>query len=80
MAQVRLRNCFSFCGRTWESREDVEETLGFLDAPSPEALPIQHMSTQEVCLPIQNLHPRKTPGFNGMDSKIVKALPSLTDR
>jgi len=31
------------------SREDVEETLAFLDAPSPGALPIQHVSPEEAC-------------------------------
>jgi len=30
------------------SREDVEETLAFLDAPSPNALPIQHVSPEEA--------------------------------
>jgi len=57
------------------SREDVEETLAFLDAPSPNALPIQHVSPEEVCLYIQKLHPRKAPGFDGIDSRIAKALP-----
>jgi len=57
------------------SREDVEETLAFLDAPSPGALPIQHVSPEEVCLHIQKLHPRKALGFDGIDSRIAKALP-----
>jgi len=56
-------------------REDVEETLAFLDAPSPDALPIQHVSPEEVCLHIQKLHPRKEPGFDGIDSRIANALP-----
>jgi len=46
-----------------------------LDAPSPDALPIQHVSPEEVCLHIQKLHPRKAPGFDGIDSRIAKALP-----
>jgi len=57
------------------SREDVKETLAFLDAPSPDALPIQHVSPEEVCLHIQKLHPRKAPVFDGIDSRIAKALP-----
>jgi len=57
------------------SREDVEETLPILDAPSPDALPIQHVGPEEVCLHIQKLHPRKAPGFDGVDSTIAKALP-----
>jgi len=56
-------------------REDVEETLAFLNAPSPDALPIQHVSPEEVFLHIQKLHPRKAPGFDGIDSRIAKALP-----
>jgi len=57
------------------SREDVEETLTFLGAPSPDALPIQHLSPEDVCLHIQKLHPRKAPGLDGIDSRIAKALP-----
>jgi len=57
------------------SHEDVEETLAFLHAPSPDALPIKHVSPEEVCLHIQKLHPRKAPGFDGIDSRIAKALP-----
>jgi len=41
------------------SREDVKETLAFLNAPSTDSLPIQHVSPEEVCLHIQKLHPRK---------------------
>ncbi|KAH8345619.1 hypothetical protein KR059_007662, partial [Drosophila kikkawai] len=55
--------------------EDVEETLAFINAPSPEAVPIQHVSPEEVCLHIRKLHPNKAPGFDGIDSRIAKALP-----
>ncbi|KAH8308530.1 hypothetical protein KR059_008027, partial [Drosophila kikkawai] len=48
--------------------EDIEETLAFINAPSPEAVPIQHVNPEE-------LHPSKAPGFDGIDSRIAKALP-----
>jgi len=57
------------------SSEDVEESLALLYVPSPDALPIQHVSPEEVCLHVQKLHPRKAPGFDGIDSRIAKALP-----
>ncbi|KAH8275077.1 hypothetical protein KR018_007677, partial [Drosophila ironensis] len=57
------------------SSEEVEETMAFINAPSPDALPIQHVSPEEVCLQIRKLHPNKEPGFDGIDTRVARALP-----
>jgi len=76
-------NFFSFCRRTWKALLDIWtrdprgcwENTRLLDASSQDALPIQHISPEEVILYIQKLHPRKAPGFDGIDSRISKAFP-----
>jgi len=55
--------------------EDVDNTLAFLNAPSSAIEPIPHVSPEEVCLQIRKLQCSKAPGFDGIDSRIAKALP-----
>jgi len=55
--------------------EDVDNTLAFLNAPSSAIEPIPRVSPEEVCSRIRKLQRSKAPGFDGIDSRIAKALP-----
>jgi len=54
--------------------DDVDNTLAFLNAPSSAIEPIPHVSPEEDCLQIRQLQRSKSPGFDGIGSRIAKAF------
>ncbi|XP_053960561.1 uncharacterized protein LOC128864828 [Anastrepha ludens] len=54
---------------------DEVEILNFLESPCQMDLPISKISNNEVTTEIHRLNNYKSPGYDYIDSKVVKALP-----
>lgn len=61
---------FSFC-----EAEDERKIKDFLDVPCQMYRPIKHCSPREVEREIIKLNPKKSPGYDFIDAKILKSLP-----
>lgn len=61
---------FSFC-----SNSDSNEITDFLDVPCQMARPIKHFTVREFENEIKKLNCKKSPGYDNIDSRIIKSLP-----
>lgn len=57
------------------TQSDRDEILNFLDIPCQMDLPIKHITPSEVQSEVNKLNNAKSPGYDKIDSKVIKALP-----